>query len=179
MLFRSDRGLVARISHWEWDDPRADSIRDILCPHIIPSIGPFVSLRSHILDSRLPWDVHNDYVINCRPSDLEPYVVVMIPLETAPTRTIFFEQSSEYKEFGRYKQEHEPIPNHVPADEWADMLTHCRWRDRFWLSIDHVYEWKQGDLVIFDRRQWHSSDNFVQSNLNNKRAIILFTNRPE
>lgn len=174
-----DRGLVAQITHWEWDHPDAEYIRNTLTTALEPVIGPFVSVKSHILDSRLPWDVHNDYVIECSQSQLVPYCVVMIPLDTTPAKTVLFKQGAEYKEFGRYKDEHPPIPDHVPHEAWNGMLGHCRVKDRFWLSIDQVYDWQQGDLVVFDRRQWHSSDNFVSNGLDNKRAIILFTSYPD
>jgi hypothetical protein len=174
-----DRGTVANITHWEWDHPNAEYIRNTLGAVLEPIIGPFVSVKSHILDSRLPWDVHNDYVIECSQSQLKPYCVVMIPLQTVDAKTIFFNQSAEYKEFGRYKEENPPIPDHVPHEDWNSMLGHCRIKDRFWLSIDQVYNWQQGDLIVFDRRQWHSSDNFIDNGLSNKRAIILFTSYPE
>lgn len=174
-----DKGTVANITHWEWDHPDAEYIRTTLGAVLDPIIGPFVSVKSHILDSRLPWDVHNDYVIECSQSQLKPYCVVMIPLDTTPAKTIFFNQSAEYKEFGRYKEEHSPIANHVPHESWNSMLGHCRVKDRFWLSIDQVYDWKQGDLIIFDRRQWHSSDNYPANGIEQKRAIILFTSYPE
>ena len=85
-------GTVANITHWEWDHSDAGYVRDTMRSVLEPMIGPFVSVKSHILDSRLPWDVHNDYVIECSQSQLAPYCVVMIPLDTTPVHTIFFDQ---------------------------------------------------------------------------------------
>lgn len=173
----ANQGTVANLIHWEWDDPAAEYLRDTLNAALLPIIGPFVSIRSHILDSRLPWDVHNDYAIDCRPNDLVPYCVVMIPLETTPAKTIFFNQSAEYKDFSHYKETNPPIPDHVPHEQWNGMLSHCWVKDRFWLNIDRVYDWQQGDLVIFDRRQWHASDDY-RNRIQSKRAILLFTSYP-
>lgn len=170
-----DQGLVANHYIWEWEDPAASEIKNTLQQVLTPIIGDFTSLASYVLDSQLPWDVHNDYIIHCRDTQLEPYYAVMIPLETVPAKTIFFDQWAPYKEFGRYKEEHGPIPNHVPHKEWSDLLPHCRIMDRFFLSINTVYNWQRGDLVLFDRKQWHSSDDY-RSKTKNKRAIILFTN---
>ena len=174
-----DAGTVAHIKHWEWDDPKADKIKQALTNILEPIIGSFVSIKSHILDSKLPWDVHNDYVIECSQSNLIPYCVVMIPLQTTPAKTIFFNQGAEYMEFSRYQEENPPIADHVSQDAWNSMLSHCRIKDRFWLSIDKVYDWNRGDICVWDRRTWHSSDNFKANNLESKRAIILFTSYPE
>lgn len=169
-------GLVANHHIWNWDDPDCAGIKTTLAEILVPIIGNFTSMASYILDSQLPWDVHNDYIIECRTTDLDPYYAVMIPLETVPTRTVFFDQWADYKDFGRYKDEHGPIANHVPHEQWNSVLSHCRVKDRFFLSINKVYEWQRGDLVLFDRRQWHASDDY-RSKLKNKRAIIMFTNR--
>jgi hypothetical protein len=173
-----DAGTVAHITHWEWDHPDAGYIRDTLGAVLDPIVGPFVSVKSHILDSRLPWDVHNDYAIECSQSQLTPYCVVMIPLDNTPAHTIFFDQGADYKEFGRYKDEHAPIPNYVPHEIWNGMLGHCRTKDRFYLSVQKVYQWQQGDLLIWDRQQWHASDNYLHNDIKQKRAIILFTSYP-
>lgn len=170
------QGLVANHHVWEWNDTSTSDIKGIIDAVVQPLIGNYISLASYILDSQLPWDVHNDYVIHCKDTDLEPYYAVMIPLETIPARTIFFDQWAPYKDFGRYKEEHGPIAKHVPHEQWNSMLSHCRVKDRFFLSIQQVYDWQRGDLVLFDRKQWHASDDY-RSKLKNKRAIILFTNR--
>ena len=171
-----DQGLVANHHIWEWEHPDTADIKASLDEILHPLLGNYVSMASYLLESQLPWDVHNDYIIECKHTDIEPYYAVMIPLETVSTRTVFFDQWAAYKDFGRYKQEHGPIPNHVPHTEWSDMLGHCRAMDRFFLSIHKVYEWQRGDLVLFDRKQWHASDDY-RSRLKSKRAIILFTNK--
>jgi hypothetical protein len=58
------------------------------------------------------------------------------------------------------------------------MLGHCRTKDRFYLSVQKVYQWQQGDLLIWDRQQWHASDNYLHNDIKQKRAIILFTSYP-
>jgi hypothetical protein len=170
-----DKGTVANIIHWDWNDPRAADIKHKLTTLLEPVLGTFAVDRSHILDAQLPWDIHNDTVIRCEVKDTDPQAVVMIPLQDCDARTIVFNQSADYDLFRRYRAENPPISDHVPVDQWNKWLNHCWPKDRYWLSINSVYEWRQGDVVIFSRRAWHASDNFKQTGLENKRAIILFT----
>ena len=166
---------MANISHWDWLDPRTISIRQRLTDLLSPSLGDFAVDRSHILDAQLPWDIHNDTVIRCEDKQTDPQAVVMIPLQDCDARTIVFDQSADYDLFRRYRDENPPISNHVPLAQWNELLDHCWPKDRYWLSINAVYEWRKGDMVVFSRRAWHASDNFKSRNIENKRAIILFT----
>lgn len=173
-----DRGTVANIHHWDWQN-EAPQVRELLTPELAPLLGDFAVDRSHILDARLPWDIHNDTVIRCEVKDTVPQAVVMIPLQDCDAKTVVFDQHADYDNFGRYRENNKPIPNHVPVDLWNHLLSHCWPKDRFWLSIQAIYEWRSGDIVIFDRRQWHASDNFLDRGLEGKRAIILFTGTRE
>lgn len=171
-----DQGLAANHYIWKWDAPEAADIKQKLDEILVPIIGNYTSTVPTILDSQLPWAVHNDYILGGPKSNLEPYVAVMIPLETVPTRTVFFDQHADYKDFARYKENHGPISDHVHHVLWKEVLSHCLEVDRYYLSIEKIYEWQRGDLVIFDRRQWHASDDY-RSKLKSKRAIIIFTDK--
>jgi hypothetical protein len=173
-----DQGLVAKIQVWDWHDPAAQFAQDTITALIKPILGDFEVDKSHILTSLLPWDIHNDVEIKCEAIDRVPQAVVMIPLEDCSARTIIFDQWSDNFRFNLYKDANPPIPNHVPAAIWNSMLAHCWPKDRFWLSINQVYNWKRGDVVVFDRRNWHASDNFPVNGLDQKRSIILFTSYP-
>lgn len=169
-----DKGLVAEINHWDWNDVNYSHIKKLLYETLEPIIGDFQVSANHILDSRLPWDIHNDYVTYKDNNNLKPYCAIMIPLVTVPAKTIFFKQWAPYKEFIKYKKENSYIKDHVPIEQWKSLLSHCRITDRYYLSIDTVYEWKRGDLVIFDCKQWHASDDYREK-IANKKAIIIFT----
>lgn len=169
-----DKGLVAEINHWDWYDDNYSHIKTMLYETLQPIIGDFQVSANHILDSRLPWDIHNDYVTKKDNNNLIPYCAIMIPLVTVPAQTIFFNQWAPYKEFIKYKNENSFIKDHVPVEQWKNLLGHCRINDRFYLSIDTVYEWQRGDLVIFDCKQWHASNDYREK-IANKKAIIIFT----
>lgn len=171
-----DKGLVANHHGWKWEAPDTVQIKQTLDQILFPIIGNYTCVVNYVLDSKLPWAVHNDYLTDSKPLDTEPYYAAMIPLETTAAKTIFFDQYAPYKHFHRFKEEHGPIPNHVPYEIWNNTLGHCHRQDRFYLSIHKIYDWQRGDLILFDRQQWHASDDY-RSKIQNKRAIVLFTNK--
>jgi hypothetical protein len=53
-------------------------------------------------------------------------------------------------------------------------FSHQPYEDMDDLEVDTIYEWKLGDMIIWDRSRIHSSDNFLIDGLIEKTAIPLF-----
>jgi hypothetical protein len=172
-----DKGLMANVIEWKYNDPANQHIQDILDPVLRPYLGEFVVDKSHILDARLPWDIHNDYVSVCSELPNEPQAVVIIPIEDTDSSTIVFHQTAKYSDFQKYRESNPPLKDCVKQTDWDLYLNHCWPKDRFWLTIDHVFQWRKGAGCIMDRQTFHASDSFHQR-IGNKRAIILFTCYP-
>ena len=60
------------------------------------------------------------------------------------------------------KKIYEKYLSHQPYEDLADLV------------VDTIYEWKIGDMLIWDRSRIHSSDNFLINGLIEKTAIPLF-----
>ncbi len=173
-----DQGLMANIIEWKYHDSKNQHIRDILDPVLSSYLGEFVVDKSHILDAKLPWDIHNDYESVCSELPNKPQAVVVIPIEDTDSSTIVFHQTAPYSDFQKYRANNPPLKECVKKSEWDQYLSHCWEKDRFWLTIDTVFNWRKGSVCILDRQTFHASDSFHQR-IGNKRAIILFTCYPE
>jgi hypothetical protein len=175
-----DQGLMANLIEWKYHAPDAQKIRDILDPVLSPMLGDFVVDKAHILDARLPWAIHNDYETVCSEMPNEPQAVIVIPIEDTDSATLVFHQHAPYSNFQRYRETNPPLPlkQCVSQADWNQYLSHCWAKDRFWLTIDHVFQWRKGAGCVMDRQTFHASDSFHQR-IGNKRAIILFTCYPD
>ena len=43
------------------------------------------------------------------------------------------------------------------------------------ISIETIFPWKKGSLLIFDRGKLHCSDNFLANGLPSKRGFVIWT----
>ena len=173
-----DQGLVANIHEWDWNSETMQDVKQLLSERLRPWLGNFAVEKSHILDARLPWEIHNDYEIVCSNTPNQPQAVVVIPIEDSVSQTVVFDQHALHSNFAQYRNDNAPFKDCVPVEQWDQLLSHCRPKDRFWLTINCVFPWHKGDMVVMDRQTFHASDSFHKSNVQSKRAIILFTSWP-
>lgn len=107
----------------------------------------------------LPWDIHCDLV---RTDSDHPFYNVLIPLHDVNSRTVIFNQKSPgYNDFYKYKKEFSKIKDCISEDFWNEYLSMCWAEDREYLSLKALLpEQRAGQLIMFKRDLWHSSDNF-------------------
>ena len=67
--------------------------------------------------------------------------------------------------------------NHPTKEEYNKYFTHNRWQDVQLLSIKEIFQWQKGYAVKWDRSEYHTSDNFLQNELNDKIALVMFNER--
>ena len=57
-------------------------------------------------------------------------------------------------------------------------LNHQDYNDLTGLELDYIYEWKVGDILIWDRTQLHSSDDYRNFGVTEKLGLAIFTCSP-
>ena len=69
------------------------------------------------------------------------------------------------------------ITNNKPfnKDIYKKYLTHQEYDDLTGLEVELIYEWKVGDLLIWDRSQLHSSDDYGNFGVKEKLGLAAFT----
>ena len=107
----------------------------------------------------LPWDIHCDLT---RTDNDHPYYNALIPLHDVDSRTIIFNEISQsHNHFWQYKQQNSKSLNPVPLETWEKYLSMCWPEDREYLSLKLILPPQQaGQLIMFKRNLWHSSDKF-------------------
>lgn len=124
-----------------------------------------------LLNSIKPYKPHGDYD---KPNNIgEPYLAVLIPLETKNTHTIVFnEHASSDEEFNAL-----PAIDPLPDQElWAKYLDNCDQTKYPGITIKSIHKWNRGEPIIWHRLEIHSSDNFLRE-YEDKKAIVLFTEK--
>ena len=114
------------------------------------------------VDLYLPWDLHNDLMLEQCSTGYIPYYNILIPLANVHSRTIVFDQySTESPHFSDYKAVHNPVDNPIDQEFWDKNLSMCWPQDRAYLTIKKIMPYQQrGHLHVFPSCYFHSSDNF-------------------
>lgn len=121
----------------------------------------------------LPWDVHNDLCLDYVKDGFRYGFNFLIPLHDVNSRTIIFDQWSETSnDFGEYKKVNSKVENPISEEFWQENLSMCWPIDREYLTIKEVLPYqKRGQLVGFNRKFFHSSDNFHVKGIKEKTFI--------
>jgi len=179
-----DSPMVHSADYYIFDpfDAKYDDVMSILLPKFQEEFHPELFIKQiHILDSIDPYRVHSDVESGYHQS---PYPTThawtfIIPLEDYDSHTIVFNEGSETKNLGAYKEVTRPYnyPT-IDADTYNKYFTHIP-RGLFkWLTIDKIFKWKKGSLFAAPRFRFHTSDNFLANGLTSKRAIVVWTSIP-
>lgn len=98
----------------------------------------------------------------------------IIPLENAISYTVVFDQIQEQEIYNDEFFKKLPILNATIKNEHKQIdLSHLLEMNK--LSIETSFFWNAGDVLIFDRRKLHCSDNFVKNNNGAKKAIVIWS----
>lgn len=155
---------------------------DVMLNQLIPKL-PNEVLFIKILEATIPGGPHSDTSL---PNPLSNDFVIpnfartfIIPHETVDTNTILF---NEVLPTGvdniNYINNMPPIidiEKIISKDTYTKYLSHCseQWIDKF--SIDTIFPWVAGDMLVFDRRKIHCSDNYVSHGLKNKKGFVIWS----
>lgn len=66
-------------------------------------------------------------------------------------------------------------PSKIDQATYDKHLTHLPYYHKDKLSIDAIFPWKKGSLLMFDRNRLHCSDNFLARGLTSKRGFVIWT----
>jgi hypothetical protein len=137
-------------------------------------IGKKINLTvGMLLKAQIPWLIHTDYVKN----DQHPDLALLIPLMTANTHTVVFEQKC-VDSFGEFIKTNKKLDNN--AKNLHTTLCSHESLDRLeYVSLYDAYKWYLGSVIYWDRKMLHCSDNFLKNDLTEKNALVLFTNHSE
>jgi hypothetical protein len=143
---------------------------------------PNEQLFIRILDATSPGGPHAD---NGLPQPLPPDYPIpnfgrtfIIPLTTQSTHTVVFNQAMPLGVgICDHMERLEPLdPRQCVGQETGQQyLSHTgrEWLDR--LSIDVIFPWHAGDLLVFDRSRIHCSDNWAVNGLESKQGFVIWS----
>lgn len=134
----------------------------------------------HILDARIPYEVHADSYDETNPATLPvdgtryAYTFV-IPLDDYNADTVVFNEESYFtpepiKWFNKINPE---IKKTITEDEFQKYMTNYsnKWIYDYF-SIETIFHWIKGDVLAMSRHSFHCSSNFKARGLENKRALV-------
>lgn len=165
---------IANNIHWNYH--QRPEIQNILTPKLENFLQrPLHVTDAHILEARLPYLIHTDYIHNNQ--GYTPEYTVIIPLDTYDSVTVCFnEWAEEYNDFEIFKQNYQGDKKlKIDTDFVVKRLSHIHPKDIVYLSVHSTFEWRKGSVFAMDRKYFHCSDNFIKRGLLTKRAIILWT----
>lgn len=154
-------------------------------------------LSATYLDEYLPLTLHSDYYHSYGNAGT-PKFAMLIPLSvendpasTKRVHTVVFDQPDTYVDNAIQSPEQEGIHrstwrtfewvnNRCPKDNNAlqykqQYLTHLNDDDLECLTVQNIFEWQRGNLIYWDERLLHASDNFAANGIKSKQAIIIHT----
>ena len=167
---------IAVNHRWKYHDGLNENIRNILDPKFIKLFGKYPKVGdSHILDSKIPYLLHTDF-IHTEIENLNPEYTIIIPLDDYNSTTVIFNEYANFNDFEEFKANYSGDINlRIDPVFCKQYLSHIHPHDLKYLTIKETFPWKKGSMFAVDRRYFHCSDNFCKNGISNKRAIILWT----
>lgn len=163
-----------------YENPVWSHLVDIIQPKLEEHLGDgLYASHIHILDSYVPYGIHSD---SEQPNlELAPYPAwtLIVPFDDYPSKTYQFEQRSSHK--GPWDWVHaekiEPFDDYsIDRETWEKDFAPLTDYEIFkYLSVECTFEWKKGAMFAADRFRFHSSDNYFNHGIRNKKALIMWT----
>jgi SAM-dependent methyltransferase len=177
----------ARAHYWYPGPSSEGKIAKILSDKLSQYFSREIVCRDwHILNSFQPYDVHSDALDldntgTHLPEGWEYAYTFLIPLETYDTNTIIFDQESYNHKGGHnwIKFDEPELLDEIDDDTYEKYLTHCERDIIKRLSIEKIYNWKKGDLLVASRHALHASDNYLNNYILEKRALVGWSIKPK
>ena len=168
--------IVANNLSWDYHDhPEIENILTIKLEILLQK--KITVTTSHILESKLPYLLHTDFVHDNQ--GLEPEYTIIIPLDTYDSITVCFnEWAIGHNDFEIFKNQYQGEKKlKIDTQFCVERLSHIHPKDLQYLSIHDTFEWNKGSVFVMDRRYFHCSDNFLKRGLKEKRGIVLWTSK--
>jgi len=126
------------------------------------------------LEEYIPWGVHTDYFKD----DRTPFYAVLIPLEfeDKDTHTIIFNEQATSKD---WKIKLLTDTGYEYTEHELDLLNHIDQELLKKISIDSAYKWEKGKMIAWHRNYLHTSDNFKDTGMKKKLALVIFLNKDD
>lgn len=136
-----------------------------------------------VLDATIPGGPHADTTL---PNPLPANFVIpnaartfIIPLHTCNSHTIVFHQELPLQvdtvEYITNSMEYLPDGKHISDEDYEKYVPHINIQWRRKLSIETVFPWIAGDVLIFDRNKIHCSDDYLKNGLTGKRGFVIWS----
>lgn len=156
-------------------------LKEILHNRIQAWLGPDIYIpHCHVLDSHYPYGIHTDAQQAGFTFAPHPAWTVIIPLEDYNSKTYVFNEPSVQKTPEEHREAHGIelrdemcISEEVYQQDFAGLGTPREHLQM--LTVDDTFPWQAGSAIASDRYKFHSSDNYYNHGITNKRAIILWT----
>jgi len=151
---------------------------DILLNGLIEKL-PNEILFIKILDATIPGGPHSDTYLPPNPVTIPKFArTFIIPFEDTNTNTVLFNEALPIGEdmFHHINNVLAKATSSIITEEiHSKYLTHCSLEMCEKLSLDVIFPWIAGDMLIFDRTKLHCSDNYVVNNLENKKGFVIWS----
>lgn len=134
------------------------------------------------LIARDPYSVHTDFLDKGDAGQGNAY---LIPLYTVPdpvekTFTVIFDQySTDTNLLKDYVSTNPAVPTENSQNIWHLLPPTDPEEYAKYLSVKVMGHWHAGSLIYWDRRLFHSSDDFRLNGIKEKSALVLFTSSNE
>lgn len=133
---------------------------------------PWAITTAMLLKETKPWYVHTDYSKN----DNNPALAFLIPLgwygpSDSLTHTVIFNEQSLTNDDLDQLESKSPNAQNLHQD----LCSHISLAHLGKITVAKICPWKRGRLIYWDRKLLHCSDNFLNQNIVEKRAIVIFT----
>jgi hypothetical protein len=149
----------------------SDLLLDDLCQVTNTNLSITVAM---LLKESIPWSVHTDY----QKGDQHPGMAFLIPIswngpDQSFTHTVVFNEESTESFNTFLNRNQKKTPNAVYLHN--SLCGHVPKESLEYVSLRAAYRWEPGDLIFWDRKLLHCSDNFLDQRITEKKAIVIFT----
>jgi len=139
-------------------------VEQLIGPHEVP--GCFLQR------TKRPLHVHSDYSNNSNGKD--SYYAILFPLRfDGPCSTVVFKEKGEKSHI----EMDDPKTDYKYTDDQLSKVKHNKEFVLERLSYPETIDWHPGNVIVWDRRHFHCSDNFLTNETTYKDSLVLFTTR--
>jgi hypothetical protein len=152
-----------------------DYVNSQLCDSLSEVVGDKLSIDvALLLKEHRPWTIHCDY----DRGGTNPCMAFLIPIDWngppgSSTHTVVFDQECT-KEFGDFMNENHKLPSNA-LDLKDNLCSHVVPEHLEYVSLLASLKWEPGDLLYWNRKLLHCSDDFISQGITEKRAFVIFT----
>jgi len=167
---------------WYWDYDNDLVLKSIINDRLNNFLGKKINVVGpHIVQSNVPYYLHNDAYLHWNKDKIPEYTVI-ISLDNYDAKTIIFnEYTTEFdseNDNSAWEYKKKFLKNSALKIDpyfYKDYLTHIPLNEIKGFSVESVFEWKKGSLLLFDRKKFHCGSNFLSRGLTYKLGIVFWT----